>query len=200
MSLIRAVVSVVSIFLGLSAAVAQQLGTATNNAAASASSALTNPPVFQGLMVDAKGKTVGRLFIGYSGGFPTSINVVRQINGIWMTLPVGDFRTGFQISAPTEIVYLYQSIDCTGQTYFFVNQAMFAAVTSPALGIVMEIPPATAPSIYFAGTPMMVNVNSFRDVGGPCQPWGANSNPTYVGPVETVPVSSLGLTLPFSIK
>jgi hypothetical protein len=49
MSLIRAVVSVVSIFLGLSAAVAQQSGTATNNAAASASSALTNPPVFQWL-------------------------------------------------------------------------------------------------------------------------------------------------------
>jgi hypothetical protein len=67
MSLIRAVVSVASIFLGLSAAVAQQLGTATNKAAASASSALTNPPVFQGLMVDAKGKTVGRFFPNFSG-------------------------------------------------------------------------------------------------------------------------------------
>src|ERR1700731_4059358 len=93
MSLIRAVVSIASIFLGLSAAVAQQAGTATNNAAASASSGLTNPPVFQGLMVDAKGKTVGRyVFSGnaysagdlgdaFLGGF-----VVRQINGIWVML------------------------------------------------------------------------------------------------------------------
>jgi hypothetical protein len=59
MSLNRAVVSVAAIFLGVSAAVAQQPETAP----AVSASTLTNPPVFQGLMVDAKGKTVGRLFI-----------------------------------------------------------------------------------------------------------------------------------------
>jgi hypothetical protein len=51
---VRAIASIASIFLCLSAAVAQQPETAAN-AAAAASSALTNPPVFQGLMVDAKG-------------------------------------------------------------------------------------------------------------------------------------------------
>lgn len=65
MSMKRAIATVASIFLGLSGAVAQQPET---ELAASASSALTNPPVFQGLMVDAKGKTVGRLgALGHDG-------------------------------------------------------------------------------------------------------------------------------------
>jgi hypothetical protein len=124
MSLTRAVVSVAAIFLGLSAAVAQQPETAANNAAAAASSALTNPPVFQGLMVDAKGKTVGRLYPG--GTTRTGGNsVVRQINGVWVLLAVLDLdpTTGFQLAilANNELVYLYQSADCTGQAYFLVN-------------------------------------------------------------------------------
>ena len=93
---VRAIVSIASI-LGLlvTAAAAQQAETA---AAASASSALTNPPVFQGLMVDSKGKTVGRLFILVSGLLPVPPGnnyVVRQINKIWVLLPVLDFTTGF---------------------------------------------------------------------------------------------------------
>jgi hypothetical protein len=45
---------IASICLGLSAAVAQQRETTT--------AATAQPPVFQGLMLDAKGKTVGRIF------------------------------------------------------------------------------------------------------------------------------------------
>jgi hypothetical protein len=79
----------------------------SGNAAASASSALTNPPVFQGLMVDAKGKTVGRLVLDNIG---SSQFVVRQINGIWVALPVTE--AGFSIQ-PQPPLYWYQSADCT---------------------------------------------------------------------------------------
>jgi hypothetical protein len=83
--LVRAIVSIASI-LGLlvTAALAQQPAVT-----ASAPSALTNPPVFQGLMVDAKGKTVGRIYINIFGnGSGVSFNVViRQIDNIWVALP-----------------------------------------------------------------------------------------------------------------
>jgi hypothetical protein len=61
MSLSRAVVSVAAIFLGLSAAVAAE----TNN---------TSPPLFQGLMVDAKGKDVGRVYPYMSVNFGRATN------------------------------------------------------------------------------------------------------------------------------
>jgi hypothetical protein len=48
--------------------------------------------------------------------------VVRQINGVWVTLRIGDFNAGFQTVAPPEIAYWYQSTDCTGQAYFLVSQ------------------------------------------------------------------------------
>ena len=205
MSLSRAVSPIVSIFLGLSPAVAQQAGTTTNNAAASASNALTNPPVFQGLMVDAKGKDVGRYAFSYSnfaafalpgdgflGGF-----VVRQISRIWVVLTVNDFKAGFVLYDPSLIQYYYQSTDCTGTAYLPVNTRQSFAATAPAFGYVMTIPPATAPSIYFAGTPVNVILNS-RLYSGVC--FTESDDTFFVGPVETVPVSSLGLTLPFSIK
>jgi hypothetical protein len=96
-----------------------------------------------------------------------------------------------------------QSVDCTGQAYLYANPALLGTpgvLTGPAIGVVTAIPPATAPSIYFAGSLVMVTLQSFRYVGYPCQGWGNGPNPNYVGPVEVVPVSSLGLTLPFSIK
>jgi hypothetical protein len=207
MSLDRAVVSVVSIFLGLSAAVAQQAGTATNNAAASASSALTNPPVFQGLMVDGKGKTVGRYMFsfnnnldtgsagdGFLGGF-----VVRQISGIWVLLVINDFKAGFTLIDPSQdqIQFYYQSTDCTGTAYLPVNARGSNYATAPAFGYVMTIPPATAPTIYFAGTPLGLITPSSRRYSGSCLSAG---DPVYVGPAQNVPVSSLGLTPPFSIK
>jgi hypothetical protein len=203
MSLIPAVLSVASIFLGLSAAIAQQ---ATNNAAASASSALTNPPVFQGLMADAKGKTVGRLYlgVGFLSSTVTATNVVRQISGTWVMLPVGDFTVGFSTVQPPYITYMYQSLDCTGQAYLNVNGFSPTFVTEPAVGLVMTFPPATAPSIYFAGSPAkMVTIQSYLSTGYPCQLWSTQTNPpnpNYVGPIQVVPVRSLGLTLPFSVK
>jgi hypothetical protein len=196
---VRAIVSIASI-LGLlvTAAAAQQAETA---AAASASSALTNPPVFQGLMLDAKGKTVGRLFLGFGQEqdaiFGSTTTVVRQINGIWVLLGVVDFTSGFQIIVdPSNIMaYFYQSADCTGQAYLPVK--LNYAATTPAQGIVAVIPPATTPSIYFAGTPAMVTFKSFRGVGQGCQP---GNQAFFAGLLQSVPVSSLGLTLPFSIK
>jgi hypothetical protein len=193
---VRAIVFIASI-LGLlvTAAAAQQAETA---AAASASSALTNPPVFQGLMLDAKGKTVGRLFLGFGQEgdtiFASTTTVVRQINGIWVLLGVVDFTSGFQVVDPSNtMTYFYQSADCTGQAYLPVK--LNYAATTPAQGIV--IPPATTPSIYFAGTPAMVTFQSFRGVGQGCQP---GNQAFFAGLLQSVPVSSLGLTLPFGVK
>jgi hypothetical protein len=203
----RAIASIASILLVLlvSAAVAQQAGTATNNAAASASSALTNPPVFQGLMVDAKGKTVGRyVFSGLDnpndfadmGNFGGG-GVIRQINGIWVLLTVGDFKAGFYLYDPSLIQFYYQSTDCTGTAYLPVNTRQSTYATAPAIGYVMTIAPVTAPSIYFAGTPAGVITFPSRRYGGSCV---SDGEAIYVGPAQSVPVSSLGLTLPFSIK
>jgi hypothetical protein len=180
MQLNRAVVSVASIFLGLSAASAQQSATTTN----------ASPPLFQGIMVDAKGKTVGRLLLRYQQ------YVVRQISGIWMALPVADLTTGFQIWAPNNILYYYQSDDCTGPAFLPVDQNSFSDVL--ALGIIATVPPATQPSIYFAGKPESLVVKSFRFLTAPCQ--GGFDFNAFVGIPQSVLVSSLGLTLPFSVK
>jgi hypothetical protein len=204
----RAIASVASIVLVplVSAAVAQQAGTATNNAAASASSALTNPPVFQGLMVNAKGKTVGRyVFFGlYGGGAlgPFNTFVIRQISGIWVMIPVGDFKTGFlPVYDPSAIQYYYQSADCTGVLYLQVNSdPSNSYATAPALGQVATVPPATAPSIYFAGAPALVTFQSRLLLSQTCRPYAPGGYTNYAGPAQNVPVSSLGLTLPFSIK
>jgi hypothetical protein len=186
MSFSRAVVSVASTFLGLSAAAAQQPETPY----------VAAPPVFQSLMVDAQGKTVGRLFLDYNSGNDT---VVRQIRGTWVEVLV-DTVVGFPISDPSNLGCYFQSIDCTGQAYLLVNARTGTPATLPALGIVTTIPPSTQPSIYFAGPPVgIVTIASRHNVGDICRTFGGAS-PLYVGPAQSVPVSSLGLTPPFSIK
>jgi hypothetical protein len=187
MSFSRAAVSVASMFLGLSAAFAQQEATTA-----------AQPPEFQGTMVDAKGKTVGRLIIDVRGN---QNSVVRQINKVWVVLVVPDLATGFLVN--TNISYWYQSSDCTGQAYLAVNPETSAAVTAPAFGNVATIPPATQPAIYFAGAPAsVVAIKSLKTTGSPiCGTVGfPDGNPMYVGLPQSVPVSSLGLTLPFSVK
>jgi hypothetical protein len=161
-------------------------------------------------MVDAKGKTVGLLyspfFVSPYPGVPPAAFVVRQISKIWVVLEVADFITGFLITESPGRVgvpqYFYQSADCTGQAYLRVNSSVVGGMvaTGPAIGYVATIPPATAPSIYFAGLAATLTMNSVLGYGSPCFPWAAGNNPLYVGPVETIPVSALGLTLPFSIK
>jgi hypothetical protein len=158
----------------------------------------TTPPVFQGLVVDAKGKTVGRLF--YSPFYNNEATAIRQINGIWMSLPIASLSSGFGDAGNILVlVYYYQSTDCTGQAYLPVNPANSDVL---AFGVPATVPPATQPSIYFAGTPWsVVPYNSYLTVGAnpPCQASGLGRS-IVGGPAQTVPVSSLGLTLPFSIK
>jgi hypothetical protein len=75
------------------------------------------PPLFQGIMVDAKGRTVGRLSVvpGSSGQYVA----VRQISGVWVELPIDTLLSGFTESSL--IPSMYQSADCTGQLYFPVD-------------------------------------------------------------------------------
>jgi hypothetical protein len=187
MSLTRWVVSVATIFLSVSAAVAQQLET---------TAAATQPPVFQGIMVDANGKTVGRLV-----GISSVDLVVRQISGVWVLLRVRDLTVGFD-SEQDAIPYFYQSTDCTGQAYFPVNLSDDNRVIEPVNGTVAVVAPATAPSIYFAGTPVsVVAAKSVRNAGQSCITFNPNSPPSIaVGPAQSIPVSGLGLALPFSVK
>jgi hypothetical protein len=155
------------------------------------------PPLFQGIIVDAKGKTVGRIYINAYG--PTTVHmVIRQIDGIWVGLPVFDFTSGFAATDPTAFLVLYQSVDCTGQAYALLNQD-FHVAGAPARALVATIPPSTAPYIYFGGTPAFITINSQR--AGPlgtCTTVPPRSG--WAGPIQSVPVSSLGLTLPFSVK
>jgi hypothetical protein len=113
------------------------------------------------LLVDANGKTVGRFFpnlFGAASGYgPYQVpyhGVMLQIQGIWMTLPVNDLASGFANASPNSIGLYYQTTDCTGQAYMFVNSAY--GITVPQLAVVLTIPPATAPSIYYAGTPSQI--------------------------------------------
>jgi hypothetical protein len=154
--------------------------------------------------VDAVGNSVGRLY--FNDGFPISPNpfqyVVRQINGIWVAISVTE--TGFQSTPPFQ--YWYQSTDCAGQAYLQVNQGLYSGFpgpSSPAAGYLATLPPANVPSIYFAGTPSILTMNSYQNAGpgGTCFVWNDGPSPTtYVGIPQSVPVSSLGLTLPFSVK
>jgi hypothetical protein len=89
MSVPRAIV-IASICLSLTAAVAQQ----------------REPPLFQGIMVDAKGKTIGRI-INWNPAI-----VARQIGGVWVALPA--LVDGLEITDPKGIGYLFRSADCTG--------------------------------------------------------------------------------------
>jgi hypothetical protein len=182
----------------VSAAVAQQ---------AAVLNALANPPLFQGIVMDAKGKTVGRISFNSGSSFDNHTSVViRQIDGIWIALPVTDIISGFSTTRATDLIYWYQTKDCTGQPYMSANGPNPQIVSAPPVATVTTVPPATAPSIYFAGTPTgMVTVNSTRyaPVGSTCDPLGPdNQGPftSYMGPVQSVPVSSLGLTLPFKIE
>jgi hypothetical protein len=70
------VIIIASICLGLTAAAAQQR---TNQQGG------PQPPLFQGVMFDAKGKTVGRVFPN-----DQYVWVVRQISGVWVKVPVDD--------------------------------------------------------------------------------------------------------------
>jgi hypothetical protein len=164
-------------------------------------------------MVDANGTGVGQLFtVTYPNGYDI---IVRQISGTWVQLLV-DVEVGFvqiqNAAAPFlgDFTYYFQSVDCTGQAYLVPNLLALdysRAASLPALGIVATIPPSTQPSIYFAGLPVSrLNSGSWRNAGaqGPgTSNTICNSNTfisIYVGPAQSVPLSSLGLTPPFSIK
>jgi hypothetical protein len=191
MSMSRAVLSIALNLVGLSAALAQQ---PAQSAAAAAS-------VFQGLMVDARGMIVGRVVSESDYGAATL--VVRQISGIWVVLRVGDFTTGIGNGGDDTLTYWYQSADCTDQAYLPLNPAGLGYVTGPVFGTVATVPPAAMPTIYFAGTPVsVVEAKSARPAGQSCVTLNPDNSPVpiAVGPPQSVPVGSLGLTLPFSIK
>jgi len=209
MFLKRAAWSIASIFLGLTATVAQAQVQGTV-APGQAQTTSVTPPLFQGIMVDAKGKNVGRIYVNAlasSGGLygPAAHMVIRQIDGVWVGLPVTDFTSGFTPYDPTSFQYYYPSADCTGQAYMFVNRifksngAELAAAIAPPIALVTTIPPSTEPYIYFAGAPAFVSMNSIRvNPNAPCALTGPST--LWMGPIQSVPVSSLGLTLPFKVK
>jgi hypothetical protein len=166
------------------------------------------PPRPQGtqggtLLIDANGKTVGSIYInGFAQQFYSGLHaVLQQIGGIWVELPVTDFTSGFTSSSDgSNLLYYYQSTDCTGQAYIYVNHA-YETSAAPAVAIVTTIPPATAPSIYFAGTPVTgIITNSARGPASTeCVVASANQY-AYMGPVQIYPVSSLGFTPPFHLQ
>jgi hypothetical protein len=126
-----------------------------------------------------------------------------------------NLETGFALD--NSVAYLYQSADCTGQAYLslslslslplplplsvFGNGAASPTPIAPEIGTTAIVPPATVPSIYFADKPE--SVLSIRTaIGGIfgtlCSGYGGFN--VAVGLPQSVPVSSLGLTPPFSVK
>jgi hypothetical protein len=152
------------------------------------------------VLVDANGVSVGRLVLTVPllSAYPWHY-AMRQINGIWVLIPVSP--TDFLSVGPFS--YWYQSTDCTGQAYLSVNWGVELdnSPSSPAMGWLATLPPANIPSIYFAGAPSRLTVSSYRNPGESCIVWNNGTPPTmYVGIPQSVSVSSLGLTPPFSIK
>jgi len=115
-----------------------------------------------------------------------------------VALPLLDFTTGFRTDFPADIQPWYQSADCTGPAYLAVSPipAANAAVNGPAAAQIVTVPPATAPSIYFAGAPTAVLIMGSTRTNN-CYPYGDYGG---VGLLQSVPLSNLGLTLPFSLK
>jgi hypothetical protein len=68
-----------------------------------------------------------------------------------------------------------------------------------ATAVIAEIPPAKEPWIYFAGRPVTNMMKSHREAGpnGECRTVNGNVS---VGIPNTVPLRSLGLTPPFTVK
>jgi hypothetical protein len=204
--MLRTVASIALIFLSVSTACAQG-GTLGPSA------------LFQGIVLDAHRKIVGRLVptnLGNSEYF-----VVRQISpssaspgtsadggrfatsatsstsAVWVALPLADLVTGFTPQA-LPLIYYYQSTDCTGQAYLLADQTSGSDIL--ALGIIATVPPATQPSIYYAGLPWsMMTFQSALIAPGSCNA-GGGAFSAYAGLPQSVPVSSLGLTLPFSVE
>ncbi len=116
-----------------------------------------------------------------------------------MLLPFADLKTGLEIWSPDRVVTLYQSIDCTGQAYFPVNLDADPSPGPLAIGIATAIPPATAPSIYFAGKPTSALTMKSSQQAGNCYP-APTGFASYAGPIQNILVSSLGLALPFTLK
>jgi hypothetical protein len=189
MSLARTIFIAASILLPMPAAYAQQIERSA--------AAVRQPPEFQGTMVDAKGKTVGR--VSWSLGGP--LTVVRQISGIWVLFIAPDLVAGYQDEG-NAVSYLYQSTDCTGTPYLELNDSDNRLTTPLVRGVTRMIPPATTSSIYFAGPPAtMVLIKSVRSVGdSSCIMLGNGGGNIAVGPAQSISVNSLGLTPPFSLK
>ena len=164
---VRCATIIASICLSLTAAIAQQ----------------REPPLFQGIMVDSKGKTIGRI-IGWN-----PVIVARQISGVWVALPA--LVDGLEATDPNGIGYFFRSADCAGPRYMQVTNL-------PVQSAVATIPPATQPSVFFPGTPVSFLSIASQMYGTTCEPVPVRT--VYVGPVQSVPVSTLGLTPPFTVK
>jgi hypothetical protein len=147
------------------------------------------------MVVDANGNPVGQL-----GRSDNVTSIIRQISGIWVEVPV-DVVNGF---VPTkeffnEANYFWRSTDCTGQAYLAQQGGGSGISAFLSQAVIATVSPATQPSLYFAGSPMLLTMQSYKPflLNNACQ---AIQTTIYVGLPQNVSVSSLGLTPPFSIK
>jgi hypothetical protein len=147
------------------------------------------------MVVDANGNAVGQL-----GRNDNVTSIIRQISGIWVEIPV-DVANGF---VPTKDFFngancFWQSADCTGQAYLAQRGGGSGTSSFLSQAVIATISPATQPSIYFAASPMLLTMQSYKSflLNNACQ---AIQTTIYVGLPQNVSVSGLGLTPPFSIK
>jgi hypothetical protein len=163
--------------------------------------AFARSPLFQGIVLDAKGKTVGRL--AATAGSTGQCVVVRKIGGVWVGLPIYALSTGLT-TGDGFLPYMYQSADCTGEPYF--PRDLYSGYDILSVAFIGVFSPATEPTITFAGTPVsLLNIKSLRYLQSapapPCQTvGGANGAPRYVGLPQTIPLSSLRLCSALSYR
>ena len=131
MSLSRIVI-IASICFGLTAAAAQQRDATT--------AATAQPPLFQGIMVDAKGEDGRQDF----PGFRRRWSLRRpQIDGIWVTL----FSDNFSVGSHVDPFYFLNALSVDllhRQTYLQANPAHPSNFFTLAWAASPRIPPMTA--------------------------------------------------------
>jgi hypothetical protein len=167
----RAIVSVASIFLGLSAASAQQQATTLPAAQA---------PLYQGVMVDSKGKNVGRI-IGIN-------QVVREVNGIPVVMDANS--SGFLFYNPLDVYdpanyyrrthVFFKSADCTGAGFI-------DATDVPVYGILNTTSTNVMTFVYPGKPTAIVNVASARNISPilnpSCEPATGGPYGPILGPI-----------------
>jgi hypothetical protein len=139
-------------------------------------------------VIDSRGQIVGQLI--------SPSTIARKFNNIWIIYTVT--ANGFAPADSTDFSFIHTSTNCSGSRYMLAEKL-------PANGLVDVTDAPT--TLYMPAPPIQLfkigSIESFASndsIAHPGRYCTALLNPHYVGRVATVPLSTLGLVPPFSVK